>query len=124
MGTWGSGNFQNDTAADFLSELTHGWIDDINGTMEDPEMLEADEYWGEVVPCLLEMLCTFSDKGWVGTALPKSADAQTWKKTYMNAWYNSIDGLEPDESYKEERKILLINLFDKLIDKAKKMEEL
>jgi hypothetical protein len=56
MGTWGHGNFDDDTAADHLSDLTGKLLGDIQKAMEgDPVEIEPDEYWGVAVPCNLEL---------------------------------------------------------------------
>lgn len=54
MGTWGTGNFDDDTAADHLSILVSRLVREVTDAMAgDPVALEADEYWGVAVPCNL-----------------------------------------------------------------------
>ena len=122
MGTWGSGNFENDTAADFLSELTDEWIEAINEAMGSPEGLEPDEYTGVTVPCLVEILVTIAQKGFTGSQLPEPEVAQEWKKTYLEVWDGYIDELEPEEDYKIKRRECLSETFDSLIRLAKDRE--
>ena len=115
MGTWGSGNFENDTAADFLSELTSGWIEEIREAMSSPELMEPDEYEGVTVPCLVEFLVMMAEKSLAGSMLPSPEETEEWNKVYLDVWDNYIDELEPDGDYKIERREVLSDIFDKLI---------
>lgn len=53
MGTWGTGNFDDNTASDGLSELMSSIIDKINEEFEDDSNLEPDEWGGCMVPAWL-----------------------------------------------------------------------
>lgn len=51
MGTWGSGNFDNDTSADHLAIITDRLIAEVTEAMAgDPVDIEPDEYWGAAIP--------------------------------------------------------------------------
>ena len=123
MGTWDSGNFDNDTAADHLYDIIDGLIKDIREAMESPVELEADEYWGNAVPCNVELLTLIGKQHYAGFHLPNSEEIVKWKETFMNAWLGSIDGLEPKEDYKNERIKILNETFDGLIELSKEYEE-
>lgn len=115
MGTWGSGNFDSDTAADHLSDLTARLVQEVEQAMAgDPAELEADEYWGVAVPCNLELLHLLATRNWVGVTLPGAATVESWKATYLAAWDASIDGLEPVAGFKEQRRAVLERTFDRL----------
>ena len=116
VGTWGAGNFDSDTAADHLSDLTGRLIDEIEQAMNgDPVGLEPDEYDGVVVPCNLELLALLSERGYVGATLPPAVKLAEWKKTFLDVWERSIDGLGPKPEYKVERRAVLNATFDRLI---------
>ncbi|MFI9624977.1 DUF4259 domain-containing protein [Streptomyces sp. NPDC052042] len=120
MGTWGSGNFDSDTAADHLSEITGRLLSGIEEAMAgDPVGLEPDDYWGVTVPCDIELLCLIADQGHVGAALPEPAVAEAWKKTFMDVWERTIDELEPEDGYKEARRAELNRTFDRLVGLAR-----
>ncbi|MEU6018477.1 DUF4259 domain-containing protein [Streptomyces sp. NPDC047515] len=115
MGTWGSGNFDDDTAADHLSDITGRLVSQIEEAMaDDPVGLEPDDYWGVAVPCNVELLCLIAEQHYVGATVPGAAVVQGWKKTFMDVWERTIDGLEPEPEYKEKRRTELIRTFDRL----------
>jgi hypothetical protein len=115
MGTWGTGNFSSDTAADFLGELTGRAISEIAETMAaDPVVLEPDEYWGVVVPCLVELLCLVGEQKHVGVRLPGADTVAGWKAHFLGVYDATIDGLDPEPGFKEARRRVLADTFDRL----------
>ncbi|MBM2614678.1 DUF4259 domain-containing protein [Actinoplanes sp. LDG1-06] len=117
MGTWGSGNFDDDTAADHLSGLTARLVREVEDAMAgDPVELEPDEYWGVAVPCNLEILHVLAGRGWVGVQLPEAATVEAWKATYLGVWDATIDDLEPGPEYKTQRRAELERTFDQLAE--------
>ncbi|MFH8469077.1 DUF4259 domain-containing protein [Streptomyces sp. NPDC017991] len=117
MGDWGTGNFENDTAADHLSHLTDRLVTEVAEAMAgDPVGIEPDEYWGVAVPADLELLSLLARQGYVGASLPEADVVEGWKRTYMEVWEGSIDGLEPSSGYKDARRAVLIRTFDELAE--------
>ncbi|MCA9578245.1 MAG: DUF4259 domain-containing protein [Polyangiales bacterium] len=114
MGTWGAGNFDNDTSADHLSTLTGRLVREVEEAMADPEELEADEFWGCAVPANLELLTLLAKQHYVGVVLPDVPTVDRWKATYMTAWEDSIDGLEPTDEFRRARRKVLLATFAKL----------
>lgn len=114
MGTWAHGNFDNDAALDWLDDITGQLLDEIAEAMESPELLEADELDADLVPCRIELLCAMAEKGMP----PQWPDVQLlaqWKQIFLQAWDSSIDGLEPSEEYKRERRVTLVATFDRML---------
>ncbi|WP_329488660.1 DUF4259 domain-containing protein [Kitasatospora sp. NBC_01246] len=123
MGTWGSGNFDSDAAADHLGEFTARLIGEVEQAMAgDRVELEADEYWGTAVPCNLELLHLIASRHYVGAGLPAAATIEGWKADFMAVWEQSIDGLEPAPGHKEERRAVLLRTFDDLAALARELE--
>ncbi|MFF2351838.1 DUF4259 domain-containing protein [Kitasatospora sp. NPDC058115] len=115
MGTWGSGNFESDTALDHLSAVVGRLVAEVAEAMAgDPVELEADEYWGVAVPCNLELLHTLVRAGYGAQDLPDAGVIAQWKSAFMAAWERSIDDLEPSPAFKEERRAVLGRTFDRL----------
>ncbi|MEV8454544.1 DUF4259 domain-containing protein [Streptomyces sp. NPDC052095] len=115
MGTWGSGNFESDAAADHLSGITGRLVARIADAMAgDPVRLEPDEYEGVTVPCDIELLCLIAEQGYVGTGVPEPVVVAGWRETFMPVWERTIDDLEPTPEYKEGRRAELIRTFDRL----------
>ncbi len=117
MGTWGAGNFDSDTAADHLGALGSRLVAEVSAAMAgDPVELEPDEYWGVAVPCDLELLLVLVRQGWVGLALPSPEVIRGWQERFLGVWERAIDGLEPDPAYKDERRVVLNETFERLAE--------
>ncbi|UWP79467.1 DUF4259 domain-containing protein [Dactylosporangium fulvum] len=124
MGTWGTGNFDNDTAGDHLSILVARLVREVEEAMAgDPVDLEPDEYWGVAVPCNLELLHLLAAQRWVGVTLPSADIVLEWKQRYLAAWDGAIDGLEPTEEYRAARRAVLERTFDQLADRSRREAE-
>src|SRR5215831_17393035 len=119
MGTWGEGNFDNDTASEHIWMLAEGLIKEINEAMSNPKDLEPDELGGVIVPCNVEMLSLLAGKRW-GSSVPKPSVVEHWKATYMEVWESHIDELCRPEypDHKARRRAVLIKTFDQLLDYA------
>lgn len=120
MGTWGAGNFDNDTAADHVSQMVSRLVQEITEAIEDPSSLEPDEYGGTMVPCNVELLTLIAKQGWTGAELNAVAvsNVRVWKSVYMGVWEQSIDELDPKALWKIERRQVLEQTFDALIQIA------
>ncbi|MFB7907693.1 DUF4259 domain-containing protein [Kitasatospora sp. NPDC056076] len=117
MGTWGSGNFESDTALDHLSSVVDGLVTEIAEALDgDPVEIEPDEYWGVAVPCNLELLHTLAVAGYAFEGLPEAGVVEDWKRTFLAVWERTVDGLEPSPEFKEERRTVLNRTFDQLAD--------
>ena len=122
MGTWAHGNFDNDTALDWLDDITGQLLDEIAGAMDSPQSLEADELDADLVPCRIELLCAMAEKGMP----PRWPDVQLlaqWKQIYLQAWDASIDELEPAPDYKRDRRATLVATFDRMLALAHLAED-
>jgi hypothetical protein len=117
VGTWGTDNFDSDTAADHLSGLTARLVREVEDAMAgDPVELEPDEYWGVAVPCNLEILHLLARQRWAGVVLPDIAVVQAWKVTYLAVWDANIEELEPTAEHKTHRRAALERTFDQLAE--------
>ncbi|WEV27964.1 DUF4259 domain-containing protein [Streptomyces sp. 71268] len=119
MGTWGSGNFENDTSAEHLAEFVDRIVAGVADAMAgDPVELEPDEYRGNVVPCDLELLYVLTRAGYGAERLPRPEVIEGWKDHFTAVWERTIDGLEPSEGFKDERRAVLVRTFDQLTEVA------
>ncbi|GAA2781620.1 hypothetical protein GCM10010441_03210 [Kitasatospora paracochleata] len=117
MGTWGSGNFESDTALDHLSIVVDRLVTEVAEAMAgDPVDLEPDEYWGVAVPCNLELLHVLVQAGYGAESLPEAGVVKEWQRTFMAVWERTVDGLGPSPRFKEERRSVLNRTFDQLAD--------
>ncbi|MCX4963378.1 DUF4259 domain-containing protein [Streptomyces sp. NBC_00654] len=119
MGTWGSGNFESDTARDYVSSFIDRLVAEVAEAMDgDPVEIEADEYWGVAVPCQLELLTVLTRAGHTSDTLLRPELVEKWKKHFIAVWERTIDDLEPSQDYKEERRAVLVRTFDQLAEAA------
>lgn len=119
MGTWGAGNFDSDTAADYLSMVIDRLVTEIAEVMAgDPIELEPDGYWGVAVPCQLELLCHLARGGYDAGRLPDPSVIAEWRQRYLAAWDSGIDELGPSDQFKAERLGVLNHTFDQLSEAA------
>ena len=100
MGTWGDGNFDNDTAADHLDALMGGLVKEVSPAMANPGDIEPDEYWGCAVPCNIEILNLIARQRWCGANIPEPAIVEQWKRDYLAVWDERIDLLEPKPKHR------------------------
>ncbi|MFI2362673.1 DUF4259 domain-containing protein [Promicromonospora sp. NPDC019610] len=120
MGTWGPGNFDDDTAADHLSRLSDQLVTEVAEAMSgDPVGIEPDEYWGVAVPANLELLALLARTSYVGVLLPEVATLEAWKSAFLAVWDGAIDGLEPSAAFKDARRSVLVRTFDDLVELRK-----
>lgn len=115
MGVWGPGNFESDTVADGLGELTGRIIDQIAEQFEDDSALEPDEWGGAMVPAWLEILVEIVEPPRVGATFPSVAVLSDWRDRYLRVWDEYIDELDPDDDYKVERRAVLVSTFERAI---------
>ncbi|MEV4412314.1 DUF4259 domain-containing protein [Catellatospora sp. NPDC049609] len=121
MGTWGSGNFDSDTASDHLSIVVDRLVTEVAEAMAgDPVAIEPDEYWGVAVPCNLELLQVLAQAGYAAGRLPEAGVVEEWKKTFMAVWERTIDDLGPSPDFKQARRSVLNRTFDQLADAARR----
>lgn len=114
MGTWSHGNFDNDTALDWLDDITGQLLEEIAEAVASPPSLQADEPDSDLVPCRIELLCLMAENG-MEPHWPESETLAQWKQTYLAAWDASIDDLEPDADYRHDRRLTLEATFDRML---------
>ena len=129
MGTWGHGNFENDTAADHLCELCAPLLDQIRTAVEDKTEMEPDEPTSDWMMANVEILAVLGEnigrtgKDWVGDfafpfPLPDPDEVDSWKQAYLEVWDGDIDDLEPSPEYKTNRRATIVATFDRLAKAA------
>ena len=115
MGTWGTGNFDSDTAADHLGILVARLIEEIATAMAgDPVELEWDQYWGVAVPCNLELLALLHEERWVGVDVPEPATVAAWRTRYLAIWDAGTSSMGASPQWTRARRAVLVATFDQL----------
>lgn len=113
MGTWGSDNFDNDHALDYLAAICQPLVGKLSAIVENPSLAEADEDgW---VECMVAVeVLTLLGKHYKNEAL-KPQLVTTCRDTLLTEWLATIDELDPDPDYKLERPVVIKQAFDKLL---------
>ena len=129
MGTWGAGNFEDDTALDHLSVVRNTYkleamcaelLGAVKDAMASPNSLEPDEYEGVIVPCNLEIIAQMMDVfGASVCTLPRPSVLEKWKNTYLKVWDGYIDELDPDPDWKQSRREVLVQTFDRVLEHSR-----
>ena len=113
MGTWGSGNFDNDHALDYLAQLCDPLVQKLADIVDNPSLAEADEDgW---IECLVavEVLISVS-KQYVSEELsPELITA--CRDTLLAEWLASVDELDPTPDYKTGKQLIIQQSFEKLL---------
>jgi hypothetical protein len=113
MGVWGAGNFNSDCAMDFVGGLVDKFVQEVDYASGDPGRMEPDEYHGDIMPCLVAIISSLHEL--TGTAaIPKPGIVADWKRKYMKVWEEYIDKLQPAPGYKDQRRSVLLETFDRL----------
>ncbi len=113
MGTWGSGNFENDAELDFINKQVDHYVGLIEAIFGDTERFRLDEdAESMLMPCieLLLLVCTHCHG-----VLPKALSVSTWKVRYLAMYDKQIDRLEPRSDFKRQRRSIINDTFDKLL---------
>lgn len=113
MGTWGSGNFDNDHALDYLAEVCDPLVGKLSEVVENPSLAEADEDgW---VECLVAVEILTGLGGRYSSEKLTSQLVTECRDTVLTQWDATIDELDPDPEYKIERRLTIQQSFDKLL---------
>lgn len=108
MGSWGADILESDEASDTWSTLIDDLIDEVRGPLEAEIFIEDLEGTFAVVHALA-LLGTHGG----GLTLPRR-DAERWRDRVLAAYDAQIDGLEPTDRYRRDRRAVLVDLFARL----------
>src|SRR5215469_7445880 len=115
MGTWGSGNFENDASMDFLDQEIDRHVTAIEAIFADSDRFRLDEdAEGELMPrvTILVLLC-----GQCGGVFNPHNEphVSACKARYLEMYDDQIDGMEPSGDFKHQRRAVIADTFDTLI---------
>lgn len=113
MGTWGAGNFADDSSLDWLyTDVQKPLMDTI-----ERELHDHDEGNGTVIIAAVEVLALICEH--TPAMPPKPEDVARWRQAYLKTWNGYIDGLDPKAGYKETRLQAIEATFDRLATVAR-----
>jgi hypothetical protein len=114
MGTWGASNFQDDHALDWLARAV---TEPLVATIESG-LRGQDEANDHVITAAAEVLAVVCEN--LNTYPPEPSRIAGWRDSYLRAWDSYIDGLDPKPEYKEVRRTVIVETFNRLLKVAKR----
>src|SRR5690348_5779837 len=115
MGTWGAGTFQHDAALDFINTEIDRHVSVIENIFEDESLFHIDDdAEGELMP-RIEILLALCDR--CHGVLGEHMDIAAWKARYLALYDDEIDTIEPSDDYKQRRRAVIADTFDRLIER-------
>jgi hypothetical protein len=119
MGAWGSGNFEQDHALDFVwKKVQQPLLRQIKKMIAKPVYAEADEPDSGPIMAAVEILAILTEH--TGAVPPKLEEVALWKKTFLGAW----DSTSGDVIFRQEdviqRRRVIVATFDRLARLAAK----
>ena len=111
MGTWGSGNFESDSACDHRAELSQALIGRTLELLASEESWEADEDTYAELFVRLEWISALQQAGALdGFQLPNTNDLNELTTRWLAGWSDYFDGLSGPE-FKAERRAVIDETF-------------
>ena len=120
MGTWGSGNFDNDDANDYISDVYVAFIERIEKCLADGDCREEDVWNEGIIMPTAVILSTLYEHCY--GRVPKAAQAQDWKEIYLRDYDEDADS-RMNPAFVSERRAVIEATFDKLIQQAQESEK-
>jgi hypothetical protein len=120
MGTWAAGNFDNDSALDHAQKMADLLMDQVEDTLASEHGMELDERDSARMMASIELVWLIGRH--VRLSLPTAETVEYWKTEYLDVWDRHIDGLRPVPGFKEERRAVIVESFDRLIALCRSQE--
>jgi Domain of unknown function (DUF4259) len=115
MGTWGTGNLDSDTAAEYLLyEIMEPLQTQILSVLDNTASAEADED-GDSTIVAADALTTLCTHFGCAARISKSK-LRSIRKRFLKVWSKSMDGLDPVAGHKEARQAEIEKTFDRLLE--------
>jgi hypothetical protein len=119
MGKSGTSNFDSDAASDYVGDLVERLVKEIEQALAKPHSIAPDEYYGEVLPCIVEIIAALHQLS--GTAsIPPPETVAGWKSRFLAA-RTSAFGVVLDDT--ELRTSAIRNAFDRLHEMSRIVHE-
>jgi hypothetical protein len=119
MGRSGSGNFDSDAAGDYVGELVARLVGEVEQAVTKPQSIEPDEYYGEIVPCIIEILAAVQRRCSTA-AIPSPETIASWKLQFLAVRARSFGGKLPEN---DPRSKAISAAFDDLQQLSRQVHE-
>jgi hypothetical protein len=113
MGTWSTSNFGCDGACEYLHDtFQKPLLERIESILGDAVAIQLDEQGEDILMPSIELLALLYES-YGGTPLEISK-VRHWRDLYLAGYDGYIDLLSPSPGYKEERRRVIEQTFDRL----------
>jgi hypothetical protein len=118
MSIWGTGNLENDNAADFMGEIIHQMYTIVKSNLTQ-EKVDAGGFLervgeAQVIPAIVTFMALHKQLN-IGVAEFEDEDIEDWKKLYLHAYDKEIYSLfHPEDAFVKERREVIVKTFDEL----------
>ena len=116
MGTWAEGNFDNDGALDYLGDIINQFTTNIEDLFKSGTSAGLDECGESELMPSVEIISILCEK--CNGVPPKEKVLERWKKKYLEIYDSQIDGLSPKADYKQKRRKVIEETFNKLLEQS------
>jgi hypothetical protein len=84
MARSGSGNFDSDAASDYIGDLVERLVQEVKQALSNPNSIEPDEYYGDVLPGIVEIIAALHQLSGTATIPPPEVIAE-WRSRFLAA---------------------------------------
>src|SRR5688572_13726996 len=119
MSTWGPGNFDNDSAGDFLSNVFDQMLEVVKRNLTS-EIVDArgfieDHGDSQVMPAIAIVIALYHQLD-MSIGSFEDEDVKEWKRLFLRGWDKEIDSyFNPDDELRIARRKVIEETFDELI---------
>ena len=113
MGVYGTGNFDNDDAMDFLIELHDSLAEKMTFCIASPEDTAGDETTRDDFMASLEVLCLLCENTPAGA--PSPLLVMQCRAAFLDAWDALPDAEHPFTVFEQERRVVFEATFARLL---------
>ena len=124
MGTWGAGNFDNDSACDYLDSIKFQLIKVIEDCFQTEDETELLDECGDELMASVEILTLLTEHYYGHNPHVEVSEAQRWREKFLRMYDEQLDDYEPQKDYNIERRKIIEDTFNKLEQQARHVEEI
>jgi hypothetical protein len=119
MSRSGSSNFDSDAASDYVGDLVQRLVKEVEQALARPTSTEPDEYYGNVLPCIVEIIAALHQLS--GTAaLPPPEVIADWRSKFLAVRNRALGGAS---AAIDPRRRAIRGAFDKLQELSRIVHE-
>lgn len=120
MGTWAEGNFDNDTALDYLQGILGGLVERVEAILADKKRVALDQEGDEVLMPSVAIIAVLCEQCTDMVSPPELKVVRRWKDKFLKVFDKQIDEVvhEPNSprgrAYISKRRKVITKTFEQL----------